>query len=148
MMDNIKSRILRISDFLKDENVIFFPAGLSKQQIFEKLIATLKLPDAGLALKAILDRELWGSTVIAPGLALPHARIPGITRIAAALGIGSKEKSPQIVLLFLGPLNNPQEHLAFLASVSALFQTTGFLDTLAQLTTPEAVLTKIRDLEN
>jgi hypothetical protein len=41
-----------------------------------------------------------------------------------------------------------QAHLAFLAGVSSLFQTKGFLDTIVKLKTPESVLTKIRNLEN
>jgi len=62
---------LRVSDLLTEGHIVFFPAGAPKPQVFEKLIETLKLPDPPLALKAILDRELWGSTLIAPGLALP-----------------------------------------------------------------------------
>jgi PTS system nitrogen regulatory IIA component len=143
-MNNIKNKSLRISDFLKDKNILFFPADLPKQQLFERLIGSLKVLDAGLALKAILDRELWGSTTIAPGLALPHARIPGIARIVAAMGICPS----QIFLLFIGPVNNVQEHLAFLASVSSLFQTRGFLEMMVQLKTSESVLAKIRQLED
>jgi PTS system nitrogen regulatory IIA component len=146
MMENIKSQ-MRVSDVLKDNNIFFFPSDLSKEQLFEKMIGSLELPDAPLALKAILDRELWGSTVIAPGLALPHARIPGITRIQAAMGICPRGKNPQIFLLFIGPVNNPQEHLAFLGSVSSLFQTKGFLDSLIQLKNPASVLAKIRTYE-
>jgi len=138
-----RSKPLRVSDFLKEKNILFFPADLPKPQLFETLIGTLKVPDPALALKAIVDRELWGSTTIAPGLALPHARIPGIKRIVAAMGICPS----QIFLLFLGPPHNTQEHLAFLASVSSLFQTKGFLDMLVQLKTPESALAQIRNLE-
>src|SRR3979411_2311208 len=81
------ARIIRVSDFLSENNVLFFPAGPSKQQVFGSLIGSLDLPDPTVALKAILSREEAGSTGIAPGLALPHARIQGISRIAAALGI-------------------------------------------------------------
>jgi PTS system nitrogen regulatory IIA component len=142
-MDNIKKKYVRISDYLKGNNILFFPADFPKEKIFEQLIGTLEVPDAGLALKAILDREQWGSTVIAPGLALPHARIPGIARIVAALGICPS----QIFLLFLGSPHNMQEHLAFLAGVSSLFQTKGFLDQIVSLKTSESVLARIRRLE-
>jgi nitrogen PTS system EIIA component len=135
----------RVSDSLTEKNICFFAAGTPKPQIFEKLINTLKLPNPGLALQAILDREQWGSTTIAPGLALPHARITGLEHLVAAMGICVE--APQIYLLFLGPADNMQEHLAFLACVSSLFQTKGFLDTIVQLKTPKLVLDKIREME-
>src|SRR5205814_1538720 len=79
--------VIRITDFLKPDRIVFFPAGPSKRQVLGNLLGTLDLPDPAAALKAILSREEVGSTVIAPGLALPHARISGINQIEAALGI-------------------------------------------------------------
>lgn len=148
-------KILKVSDFLTAKNIAFFPAGPSKQQVLGNLIGSLDLPDPNAALKAILAREDAGSTVIAPGLALPHARIPGIPRISAAIGIcptGVVDSvaggaHTYIFVLFLGPAENMKEHLAFLASVSALFQSEGLIDALVQLTTPEAVLDRIRQAE-
>lgn len=40
-----------------------------------------------------------------------------------------------------------QEHLMFLASLSALFQTEGLIDALLQLSTAEAVMKKLRAAE-
>ena len=40
-----------------------------------------------------------------------------------------------------------REHLAFLASVSSLFQVEGFAGSLLPLTTPRAVVEKIRSAE-
>jgi len=148
-------KILKVSDFLTVKNIAFFHAGPSKQQVLGNLIGSLDLPDPSAALKAILSREEAGSTVIAPGLALPHARIPGIPRITAAIGIcPSGVVDPRaegghiyVFVLFLGPAENMKEHLAFLASVSALFQSEGLIDSLVQLSTPEAVLERIRQAE-
>lgn len=148
-------KVLKVSDFLTVKNIAFFPAGPSKQQVLGNLIGSLDLPDPSAALKAIMAREDAGSTVIAPGLALPHARIPGIARISAAIGIcptGVVDSRAEgghtyIFVLFLGPAENMKEHLAFLASVSALFQSEGLIASLTQLTTPEAVLDRIRQAE-
>src|ERR1700682_4267604 len=81
------SRALKVSDYLNPKNISFFHAGPSKKQVLGNLIGALDLSDPNAALNAILAREEVGTTVIAPGLALPHARILGITRIIAALGI-------------------------------------------------------------
>jgi PTS system nitrogen regulatory IIA component len=148
-------RVIRVSDYLTEKNILFFPAGPSKRQVLGSLIGSLDLPDPTAALQAILSREEAGSTVIAPGLTLPHARIQGIKRIAAALGICATgvedphaEGGPlRIFMLFVGPADNMREHLAFLASVSSLFQQEGLSDFLLQLSTPAAVLDKIREVE-
>lgn len=134
---------LKISDFLTEKQVLFFSADVPKQPIFEDLVHSLELPDAAQALKAILNREQWGSTEITPGLELPHARIPGIKRVAPAMGICPSK----IFVLFLGPTDHAEENLAFLASVSTLFQTQDLLKRLMNLKTPRAVLAEIRDAE-
>lgn len=143
---------LFVSDFLTEEKILFFPTAVTKRVIFETLIDAMKLDDPALALKEVLYRELWGRTVLAPGLALPHARIAGMTRIEAAIGIcpqGVAEpsladsKKPFIFLLFFGPTSDVQQHLAFLAAVSSLFQTKELPDRLMQLRQPASVLTQI-----
>lgn len=149
------AQVIRVSQYLTKDSIFFFPAGPSKQQVFGQLIGSLNLPDPSAALQAILSREEAGSTVIAPGLALPHARIPGITRIAAAIGIcptgvidpHATGEPIHFFVLFLGPASNMREHLAFLAAVSSLFQQEGLLAQVLQLTTPAAVLDKICEAE-
>jgi len=152
----VVKKTLCVSDFLTEKNVLFFPAAHAKPVIFETLIGTLNLDDPALALKEVLYRELWGRTIIGPGLALPHARIAGMTRMAAAMGICPQgiadpsvadRKRPYLFLLFLGPTNDVQQHLTFLAAVSTLFQTKGLLERLMQLTRPESVLEQIRAAE-
>jgi PTS system nitrogen regulatory IIA component len=149
------SRLPKVSDYLTPQTIFFFPAGPSKQQVFGKLLAAFELPDPGAAMKSILAREEAGSTVITPGIALPHARIQGITGIKAALGIcpsgmhyAQTESEPvKLVLLFLGPADNMRHHLAFLASVSALFQKDGLVESLTHMNQPKAVLVKLRETE-
>jgi PTS system nitrogen regulatory IIA component len=147
---------ISVSDVLTEKNILFFPSAFTKQLIFETLIGTMNLDNPELALKEVLYRELWGRTVIAPGLALPHARIVGMTRISAALGICSKgiadsptteNTRPQLILLFVGPTSDVQQHLAFLAAVSSLFQTKDLPQHLVQLTRPSSVLNQLRAAE-
>lgn len=150
------TKTLCVSDFLTERNILFFPTAQTKQMIFETLIDSMKLGDPALALKEVLYRELWGRTVIGPGLALPHARITGMNRIAAAIGIcpqgisdawDADRKRPYLFLLFLGPTNDMQQHLAFLAAVSSLFQTKEMPAHLMQLRQPSSVLAQIRAAE-
>jgi len=150
-----KSKVPTVSSYLSEKKIVFFPAGPSKRQVLGSLISTLDLKDPSSALKLILSREEMGSTIIAPGLALPHARMEGLVKIEASIGIcPSGVTDPhdggapiRIYVLFLGPADNMKEHLSFLSSVSALFQKEGFIDELTKLASPKGVLHAIRQAE-
>ena len=150
-----KSKIPSVSSYLTEKRIVFFPAGPSKRQVLGSLIATLDLMDPSAAIKLILAREEMGSTIIAPGLALPHARMERIKGIEAAIGICPTGVTDphggghpiRVYVLFLGPADNMKEHLAFLAGVSSLFQKEGFVDKLTKLATPQGVLHAIRQAE-
>src|ERR1700733_11250057 len=122
---------IRVADFLTEKTIVFFPSAPSKRQVLGQLIGLLELPDPSAALTSILAREEVGSTIIAPGLAVPHARVAGLTRLQAAIGIcpegvidRKSDSGPvYIYILFFGNSENMTQHLAFLARVSALFQT-------------------------
>ena len=150
-----KSKVPAVSGYLTDKRIAFFTAGPSKSQVLGGLIATLDLADPSAALKAILGREEIGSTIIAPGLALPHARVEGLKRIEAAIGVcptGVHDPHDggipiRVFVLFLGPADNMKEHLSFLSSVASLFQRKGFVDQLAKLASPQGVLHAIKQAE-
>jgi PTS system nitrogen regulatory IIA component len=150
----VSGEILKVGRCLTENRICFFSGAGPRLQIFSDLVQALGLPSPEAALTAILAREQAGSTVIAPGLAIPHARIDGIDRLESSLGIiPAGAASPDgagpihVIVLFVGPKQNMRDHLAFLASVSALFQSEGLVDALKQLATPEAVLQKIREVE-
>jgi mannitol/fructose-specific phosphotransferase system IIA component (Ntr-type) len=144
-----------VSSYLSEKRILFLHAGPSKLQVLGSLIGALDLPDPGAALKAILAREESGSTIIYPGFAIPHARIDGIKRLQAAVGICDSGvidpraggRPVHIFVLFVAPSDNMVEHLAFLASASALFQKKGFIEKLTKLASPAGILHVIRDAE-
>jgi PTS system nitrogen regulatory IIA component len=151
----VTSKIPKVSSYLSEKKIIFFTSGPSKRQVLGSLIATLEIPDPSAAINAIVAREEMGSTIIAPGLALPHARLEGLSRIEAAVGVcpaGVHDPhdggSPiRVFVLFMGPADNMKEHLSFLSSVAALFQKEGFVDKLSKLASPQGVLHAIKQAE-
>jgi len=83
----VHSKIPAVSGYLSEKRIVFFSSGPSKRQVLGSLIGTLDLPDPSAAINAIFAREEIGSTIISPGLALPHARLEGLNRIEAAVGV-------------------------------------------------------------
>jgi PTS system nitrogen regulatory IIA component len=146
---------IRMSDFLTEKTIVFFPSAPSKRQVLGHLIGLLELPDPNAALDSMLVREETGSTVIAPGLAVPHARVSGLARLQAAIGIcpegvmdRKSDSGPvRIYVMFLGNSENMTQHLAFLARVSALFETEAFRESLILAGSPARVLEILRKAE-
>lgn len=145
------ARPVRVADYLSAGAVWLIPPGLSREKIFADLLARLRLPDKASALEAIKEREEMGGTLIEPRVAIPHARLKGLTNIAAAIGIRTPETPAsdgvRIFILFLSPAEKTKEHLLFLAAIAALFQVEGIVEALCSSKTPQEVLNKIREAE-
>ena len=82
-------------------------AGVCDAAIREKMIEKL------------LDRERKGSTGFGRGVAVPHVKIEGPTRLAAAIGLSDQgvefnalDKQPvHSVFLLVSPADSPEDHL-------------------------------------
>jgi len=92
---------------------------------------------------SVLDRERAGSTCSGP-IALPHARIGGIPKIVAGLGINREGiysgGSARVILAFVSPQDAAAEHLRFLSSAAKTFRNSAFLDQLQAAESVDDVL--------
>jgi PTS system nitrogen regulatory IIA component len=97
--------------------------------------------------KALQEREQLGSTGIGRGVALPHARIPGLKRL---VGVFARLQQPiefdaideqpvDLLFLLLAPENTPREQIAALARISHLFRDAAACEALRNAATPEAI---------
>ena len=78
---------IRIGDFLRPEAVIADLSGRTARAVLAELCQPhADLVDLPPTLEALLEREKVGSTGLVAGLAIPHARIPGLPRIVASFG--------------------------------------------------------------
>ena len=108
----------------------------SKKRLFQELAETaagLYAIDAALALDALQERESLGPTGVGHGIALPHARIDGIDRVAGLffrlekpLDFGSVDRQPvDLVFALFAPRESGVEHLKALALVSRTMRDPG-----------------------
>jgi PTS system nitrogen regulatory IIA component len=106
--------------------------NLSSEEVFEQL----------------LERERLGSTGLGHGIALPHARLKGITQACGALvrletGVDYDAIDNQPVDLVFGllvPHDATQEHLQLLAKLASLFSNEGFRNKLREAKDCDAVI--------
>lgn len=141
---NIVSRLLPSDDVVVELDVP------NKIRALEEASAILershKLSHAPV-FRALWRREQIGSTALGYGVAVPHARVPGISepivlfvRMKFAIEFQAPDRKPVSVLfVILIPEHSNEEHLKILATVSEMFSDKAFRDRLEAATEPAAI---------
>ena len=86
-------------------------------------------PDAEQIFERLLERERLGSTGLAGGVALPHARMPGVEtshgaflRLAEPIEFDALDDQPvDLIFALLVPEEATEEHLQLLGSLAGMF---------------------------
>jgi PTS system nitrogen regulatory IIA component len=132
--------------------------ALSPEEAVDRLLRPVLLAEgfspeaADGALEGVRNREGAGSTSFG-SVALPHARVPGLGRIVAALGVrsgGVYDSGPsgiRVVLAFASPASATVEHLQFLAQVARLLRQEETVSELLEAADAPALLEAIRRRE-
>ncbi|MBQ9787139.1 MAG: CBS domain-containing protein [Lentisphaeria bacterium] len=118
--------------------------------VLDKLIELLKrhVPelDIDYTRREIESREALYPTMILPGLAIPHARIPGLQEALTAVAcipegcdFGGSVKAKVMVLL-LTPVDNPNLHIQLLSALASEFEKDGALEKVANLSSAQELL--------
>lgn len=124
---------MELADLLVPGAVFAGVKVTSKKQLLGSLAAhagKLLGMDERRILEAILERERLGSTGLGGGVAIPHAKLAGLTSVMGVfmqletpLDFDSLDGKPvDLVFLLLAPEDAGAEHLKALARVSRLFR--------------------------
>lgn len=123
----------------------------SKKRILEQaarlLAGSADEPEAEQIFERLLERERLGSTGLAGGVALPHARMPGLEesrgaflQLANAVEFDALDGNPvDLVFALLVPENANEEHLQLLARLAAMFNEEELRERLRKAGTEEAL---------
>jgi PTS system nitrogen regulatory IIA component len=118
---------------LEPGSVSLGDAASSKKRVLEHaaqlLVERYEEPTAEQIFERLLERERLGSTGLAGGVALPHARMPVLERPRAAflrldkaVDFDALDGQPvDLVFALLVPEDANDEHLQLLASLAAMF---------------------------
>ena len=120
---------MQLSDFLDFDAIKTSLPGGSKRALLQQLanLAGQRLAlDASAILASLNEREQLGSTGFGQGVAIPHGKIEGLTRIyclfarlAESVDFKAIDGKPvDLVFLLLSPPDAGAEHLKALAAVS------------------------------
>lgn len=143
---------------MKPESVAVIDAA-DKDEILCRLAAIFAAAwdlDAGMVLDHLQEREALGSTGFGRGVAIPHARISGISRPVAALlklrqpaDFAAADGLPvDLVFGLLSPENSGAAHLHALAAISRMVRDEKVHEALSDAVDAEALyglLTNVTD---
>ena len=123
---------MEISKYISKSCIVPELQSTTKSDALKELVQILcdkkKIPDAGMALDQIFTREATESTGIGHGIAVPHARVPGMKGLSCALGRIPKgmefmalDKRPvHLIFLICYPPQEQTAYLNFVATVAKL----------------------------
>lgn len=120
---------MQISTIIRPAAVKVMANVSSKKRLFQELgeiVASAYGLDADAAFNALQEREALGPTGVGHGVALPHARIPGLEKVVGAfvriekpLDFDAVDRQPvDLVFALFAPDGSGVEHLKALALVS------------------------------
>ena len=152
-MGTRRSNVLKLRDIVADGAIVPALASADRAGVVEELLSALVAsgavpPEAKADLvKKVLDRERKGTTGVGRGVAVPHAKHPGLANMAAAIGISQRgvdfasiDKQPVYsVVLLLSPEERAEDHLL---AMEVIFRNLGkdtFRRVLRSATTVEEV---------
>ncbi len=126
----VAGREIRLADFLEESCILCNTESGSRDEILDRMVGTLKRSVGGFeqsaVLKAVIERETQAPTVLASGLALPHARLAEISAPVLAVATSARgidfeaygEEPVNVVVLILTPKSDPGAYLQLMASLS------------------------------
>ncbi len=115
--------------------------GTVLQELAGRIAATGVVPDPRELATRLAEREALGSTGVGGGVAIPHCKLPGISRAILAIGISAEgidfravDGLPvRIFFLVVSPSQSPAEHLHVLAAISRWVRAPGRIAKLLDL---------------
>jgi mannitol/fructose-specific phosphotransferase system IIA component (Ntr-type) len=144
---------MRMSDFVVRDAIIAELTATAKEPVIREMVESLR--NAGQfesaepedIVKAILKRELLGSTGIGRGVAIPHTKHGSVDKLVGTVALSragvpfdSLDGEPvHVFVLLISPQDRPGDHLRALENVSRSLRDDGFVRSLRQATTREAI---------
>jgi PTS system fructose-specific IIA component/PTS system nitrogen regulatory IIA component len=144
---------MRMSDFVVREAIMPALTASSKEGVIRGMVESLRAAgqfrgaDTEDIIRAILKRELLGSTGIGRGVAIPHTKHNSVEKLVGTVAVApagvafeSLDGEPvYIFVLLISPQDRPGDHLRALENVSRCLRDDAFVRSLRAATTREEI---------
>ncbi len=153
---------MRMSDFVVREAINPELSATTKEGVIREMVEGLrsagyfKAGEPDDIVKAILKRELLGSTGIGRGVAIPHTKHNSVDRLIGTVALSkpgvtfdSLDGEPVFVfVLLISPQDRPGDHLRALENVSRCLRDDGFVRSLKQAPNRDAIWDLLQEGES
>jgi mannitol/fructose-specific phosphotransferase system IIA component (Ntr-type) len=145
-----------LADYTARELVVLPLRGIDAQSALGELVDAMtragRLADPRGFLDAVLARERLGSSELAPAMAFPHARVPGLERVVFAFGRSEVPLSwgdclgarVEMVFLMAIPEDAAAQYLSVLSGLARLSRDAALMNRLREAADIKAVLDVFR----
>ena len=144
---------MRMSNFVVREAIVPELTATTKEGVIREMVESLRAAgqfrgaDTDDITRAILKRELLGSTGIGRGVAIPHTKHASVERLIGTVAVAPKgvkfdslDGEPVFVfVLLVSPQDRPGDHLRALENVARSMRDDGFVRSMRQCTTRECI---------
>ena len=152
---------MRMTDFVAREAILPELTATTKEGVIREMVGSLgragllKTTELEDIIRAVLKRELLGSTGIGRGVAIPHTKHSSVERLIGTVALSrpgvsfeSLDGEPvHVFVLLISPQDRPGDHLRALENVSRSLRDDGFVRSLRQATTREAIWDLLGELD-
>ncbi len=150
---------MRLSDYLRRDLVTLdFPPGgveATLRTLTDMLEAAGVIQDAEPLMEALQEREAAHTTAMEGGVAIPHATVAALDEPVLCIAVapegtdfGPEEmESVRLFFFLLSPPESARLHIKILARIVRLLRHPGTLERLKHVTTAEALLDEIEQVE-
>jgi mannitol/fructose-specific phosphotransferase system IIA component (Ntr-type) len=151
---------MRMSDFVVRDAVIPELTSNTKEAVIREMVEGLRA--AGYfkggeqedIVKAILKRELLGSTGIGRGVAIPHTKHQSVDRLIGSVALSrqgvafeSLDGEPvHVFVLLISPQDRPGDHLRALENVSRCLRDDSFVRSLRHATNRDQIWELLQEM--
>lgn len=144
---------MRMSDFVVRDAINAELKAATKDGAIREMVESLraagffKNTDSEDLVKAILKREQLGSTGIGRAVAIPHTKHASVDRLIGTVAISRTGipfdsvdgEAVHVLVLLISPQDRPGDHLRALENVARSMRDDGFVRSLKQAKTREAI---------
>lgn len=152
---------MKLGDFVESKALLPQLQATQRDDVIAEMVDALigaGAADADLRdnlIAQIIKREKAGSTGFGKGVAVPHVKLEGISKMVATIGISSHgvdfnalDKAPVYsIILLMSPVDKPDDHLQAMENIFRNLQMDTFRRFLRQATTAEAILDLIEEAD-
>ena len=153
---------MRMSDFVVRDAIIPGLSAGDKEGVIREMVASLRAAgqvrpdDQEDIVRAILRRELLGSTGIGRGVAIPHTKHPSVDRLIGTVAVSPSGVSfdsldgelVHVFVMLISPQDRPSDHLRALENVSRSLRDDGFVRALRQAGSRDAIWNLLDDSDH